>query len=199
MPPSEITATSVVPPPMSTIMLPAGSCTGSPAPIAAAIGSSITSAGLRAPGVLGRLLHRALLDAGDARRDADDHAGLRPLALVHPLDEVAEHLLADVEVGDDAVLQRADRPRCARACDRSCASPRCRPRAGGRRACSSRRPTARRARCRGRARRRACSRCRDRRPCRGRRRTENQGSGTVRRSPDGARVCDGRHRAQSTG
>ena len=49
MPPSEITATSVVPPPMSTIMLPAGSCTGSPAPIAAAIGSSIMSAGLRAP------------------------------------------------------------------------------------------------------------------------------------------------------
>ena len=41
MPPSEMTATSVVPPPMSTIMLPVGSCTGSPAPIAAAIGSSM--------------------------------------------------------------------------------------------------------------------------------------------------------------
>ena len=41
MPPSEMTATSVVPPPMSTIMLPVGSETGSPAPIAAAIGSSI--------------------------------------------------------------------------------------------------------------------------------------------------------------
>ena len=41
MPPSEITATSVVPPPTSTTMLPAGSCTGSPAPIAAAIGSSM--------------------------------------------------------------------------------------------------------------------------------------------------------------
>ena len=41
MPPSEITATSVVPPPMSTTMLPVGSCTGSPAPIAAAIGSSM--------------------------------------------------------------------------------------------------------------------------------------------------------------
>ncbi len=40
MPPSEITATSVVPPPTSTTMLP-GSCTGSPAPIAAAIGSSM--------------------------------------------------------------------------------------------------------------------------------------------------------------
>ena len=40
MPPRQITATSVVPPPISTIMLPIGSCTGSPAPIAAAIGSS---------------------------------------------------------------------------------------------------------------------------------------------------------------
>ena len=41
MPESEITATSVVPPPMSTIMLPPGSWMGSPAPMAAAIGSSI--------------------------------------------------------------------------------------------------------------------------------------------------------------
>ena len=40
MPPSEITATSVVPPPTSTTMLPVASWTGSPAPIAAAIGSS---------------------------------------------------------------------------------------------------------------------------------------------------------------
>ena len=41
MPPSEITATSLVPPPISTIILPVGSATGRPAPIAAAIGSSI--------------------------------------------------------------------------------------------------------------------------------------------------------------
>jgi len=41
MPPSEITATSVVPPPMSTTMLPVGSLIGRPAPIAAAIGSSM--------------------------------------------------------------------------------------------------------------------------------------------------------------
>jgi hypothetical protein len=39
MPNSEISATSVVPPPMSTTMLPVGSVTGRPAPIAAAIGS----------------------------------------------------------------------------------------------------------------------------------------------------------------
>lgn len=40
IPPREMTATSVVPPPMSTIMFPAGSETGRLAPIAAAIGSS---------------------------------------------------------------------------------------------------------------------------------------------------------------
>ena len=41
MPPSEITATSVVPPPMSTIMLPTGSLIGKPAPMAAAIGAGL--------------------------------------------------------------------------------------------------------------------------------------------------------------
>ena len=37
-----MTPTSVVPPPMSTTIDPIGSATGSPAPIAAAIGSSIS-------------------------------------------------------------------------------------------------------------------------------------------------------------
>ena len=41
MPPSEITPTSVVPPPISTTIEPEASATGSPAPSAAAIGSSI--------------------------------------------------------------------------------------------------------------------------------------------------------------
>jgi hypothetical protein len=41
MPLSAITATSVVPPPMSTTIEPRASVTGMPAPIAAAIGSSI--------------------------------------------------------------------------------------------------------------------------------------------------------------
>ena len=40
MPESEITATSVVPPPMSTTMLPEGSVIGNPAPIAATIACS---------------------------------------------------------------------------------------------------------------------------------------------------------------
>ena len=42
MPPKLITATSLVPPPMSTTMLPEGSLMGRPAPMAAAMGSSIT-------------------------------------------------------------------------------------------------------------------------------------------------------------
>ena len=41
IPPSEMTATSLVPPPMSTTMFPFGSPIGSPAPMAAAIGSSM--------------------------------------------------------------------------------------------------------------------------------------------------------------
>ena len=48
IPPRLMTATSVVPPPMSTMRLPDGSLTGSPAPIAAAIGSSMRRA-QRAP------------------------------------------------------------------------------------------------------------------------------------------------------
>jgi hypothetical protein len=48
IPPSEITATSEVPPPMSSTIEPRGSWTGSPAPTAAAIGS-LTIATLRAP------------------------------------------------------------------------------------------------------------------------------------------------------
>ena len=42
MPPRLMTATSVVPPPMSTTIVATVSSTGSPAPIAAAMGSSMT-------------------------------------------------------------------------------------------------------------------------------------------------------------
>ena len=65
--------------------------------------------GLARAGGERRLLDGALLDAGDAGRDADDDARVREAVLVHLLDEVAQHLLGDVEVGDHAVLQRADR------------------------------------------------------------------------------------------
>src|ERR1700727_2681886 len=81
IPPSEITATSDVPPPMSTTIEPAASPPGSP----------------------------PLLDARHTRRYADDDARVRPAVLVDLLDEVAQHLLGHVEVGDHAVLQRPDR------------------------------------------------------------------------------------------
>ena len=46
IPPNEITAISEVPPPISTTMFPSGSSTLRPAPIAAAIGSSIKNTSL---------------------------------------------------------------------------------------------------------------------------------------------------------
>ena len=107
MPPSEMTATSDVPPPMSTTMLPVGSPTGRPG---ADRGGHrlLDQVGLAGAGGQARLLDRALLHPGDARGHAHDHARMRPAVLVHLLDEVAEHLLRHVEVGDHAVLERAD-------------------------------------------------------------------------------------------
>src|SRR5262249_48311965 len=108
MPDSEMTATSVVPPPMSTIMLPPGSCVGRPAPIAGAQG--VWNQEDLARGRLhGRITNRALLDLGDARGHADDDARVHERAPpVHLADEVVEHLLRHVEVGDDTVLERPD-------------------------------------------------------------------------------------------
>ena len=108
MPPSEMTATSVVPPPMSTIMFPVGSETGRPAPIAAAIGSSIRYA-WRAPAESVASSTARFSTPVTPDGHADDDARVREAVLVHLLDEVAEHLLGHVEVGDDAVLQRPDR------------------------------------------------------------------------------------------
>src|SRR3954468_13066573 len=125
IPPSEITATSLVPPPMSTTIEPVGSPTGRagpaaaggpPPPARAARQAGADRGGhrlldevrLTRPGRQARLLDRALLDAGHARGHADDDARVRPAVLVHLLDEVAQHLLGHVEVGDHAVLQRPD-------------------------------------------------------------------------------------------
>ena len=52
---------------------------------------------------------RALLDLRDFGRHADDDARAHPhVAVVGLLDEVRQHLLGDVEVGDDPVLHRLD-------------------------------------------------------------------------------------------
>ena len=88
--------------------MPVGSVTGRPAPIAAAIGSSIRNT-RRAPALSAAFLDGAALDRGRARGHADDdqRAG-EAAAVVHLADEVLDHLLGDFEVGDDAVAQRAD-------------------------------------------------------------------------------------------
>src|SRR5579875_2228518 len=93
IPPSEITAVSVVPPPTSTTMLPRGSWMGRPAPIA---------------GAAGGLLDRPTLHLGDGRRHADQHPG--PVETRHPgpLQQQPDHALGDVEIGDGALAEGAD-------------------------------------------------------------------------------------------
>ena len=52
---------------------------------------------------------RALLDLRDLGRDANHDSRPDPdVAVVRLLDEVGQHLLGDLEVGDDAVLHRLD-------------------------------------------------------------------------------------------
>jgi hypothetical protein len=53
------------------------------------------------------LFDRALLDARDPRRYADNDSRLRPATAVHAMDEVADHLLGHIEVGDDPIPERA--------------------------------------------------------------------------------------------
>src|SRR5712671_6056572 len=88
-PASEITATSVVPPPISTIMLPEGSVIGSPAPIAAAIGSSIRYT-TRAPAA--SAASRSALFDPTARGGADHETRVDEItAVVGLLNELAQH------------------------------------------------------------------------------------------------------------
>ena len=102
-----MTAISVVPPPMSITMLPVGVSTGRPTPIAAAIGSATMNTSL-APAVSAE--SRTARLSTSVMPDGTQTMTLR----LHPedvlvdddLEEVAQHLLGDVEVGDDAVLHR---------------------------------------------------------------------------------------------
>jgi hypothetical protein len=60
-------------------------------------------------GLAGRLDHGTAFDAGDARGNADHHARTGEVAAaVHLENEVAQHSLGDLEVGDDAVLEGAN-------------------------------------------------------------------------------------------
>ena len=109
MSPKESTATSVVPPPMSTTMEPVGSVIGIPAPMAAAIGSAISPARL-APGGEHRLADGALLHRVAPWGTQTMILGLKKVVrLWHFLYEMLDHFLGDVEVGDDALAHRPDR------------------------------------------------------------------------------------------
>ena len=83
MPFSDITATSEVPPPMSSTIEPRASCTGRPAPTAAAIGS-LDDGDVAGAGAFGRLADRAALDLGRAERHAHQHARARACSMRLP-------------------------------------------------------------------------------------------------------------------
>ena len=106
MPESEITAISVVPPPMSTIMLPHASVMGIPAPMAATIACSTRYTSLafarRADSCTARLF-----DLRDFGRNADNDAGTeKVVAAVRRFDEVLQHYFGDVKIRDHSVLHR---------------------------------------------------------------------------------------------
>ena len=104
-----MTATSVVPPPMSTIMLPVGSVIGRPAPIAAAIACSTMKTSLAPAWSAESFTARfstCVMSEGTEMTIFGPH---EERAAVRLLDEVVEHPLGDLEVGDDAVLHGADR------------------------------------------------------------------------------------------
>src|SRR6266700_4063521 len=78
-----MTAMSVVPPPISTTILPCGSVSG--------------------------ILDGAPFNLSYLRRNTDNHARTNPcLAVVSLADEVLQHLLRDFEVGDHAIFHRSD-------------------------------------------------------------------------------------------
>ena len=54
------------------------------------------------------LFNRTLLDARHTRRNADNDARMGPAVLMDLVDEMAEHLLRHLKVGDHAVLERAN-------------------------------------------------------------------------------------------
>ena len=88
--------------------MPEGSVTGRPAPMAAAIGSSISST-RRAPAL-------SALSWMARRSTAVEPEGTQTMmigdaklaAVVHLADEMLDHLLGDLEIGDHAVAHGAD-------------------------------------------------------------------------------------------
>src|SRR5271169_4043933 len=110
MPLNEITAISVVPPPISTTMLPLGSVIGSPAPIAATIACSTRCTSLALARYAESMTARfstCVISEGTPITMRGCTSILRMhqhLAVVRLLDEIVQHLLGDLEVCDDAIL-----------------------------------------------------------------------------------------------
>ncbi len=104
MPPSEITAVSVVPPPTSTTMLPSGSWIGRLAPMAAAIGCSIKYApaapARRAASSTARFSTSVMADG----TQINTRGRLNRVTPVR-CEQQADHPLRDLEVGDRALAQ----------------------------------------------------------------------------------------------
>src|SRR3989304_5242241 len=105
MPARDITATSVVPPPRSTIILPDGSVIGRPAPIAAAIGSST------------RYTSFAPADSADSLTALCSTCvmpegmqiiilGLSPNLRLDISYKIFQHLFSNFKIGYDAVFHR---------------------------------------------------------------------------------------------
>ena len=105
-----MTATSVVPPPMSTIRRP-GRLADRQAGADRGGHRLLDEPGPAGAGVERRVADGALLDLGHAGRDAEEHP--RPGDHADPgvdlVDEVLDHLLGHVEVADDPVAERPDR------------------------------------------------------------------------------------------
>ena len=104
MPESEITATSVVPPPISTTMFPEGSGDGQPRADSRhhRLFHQVDFARLRA---VGRIHDRALFHLRNFARHADHnsrmHQHFPPMRF---LNKVIQHALGDFEIGDNAVF-----------------------------------------------------------------------------------------------
>ena len=121
MPPSEMTAVSVVPPPMSITMLPDRLVDGQ----AGADGcghrllDELRVGGAGAAGCFG---DRSPLDLGDGRRHADDDPRPVEPGDADAVQEQPDHPLGDLEVGDGTARAGAARRRCSRASGRSSAT-----------------------------------------------------------------------------
>ncbi len=109
IPESAITAISVVPPPMSITMLPVGVSTGSPTPMAAAMGSATMYTSFApAAWALERTARRSSSVIPDGTPTTMVGLSFRNRLEVTVVEEVAEHHLRHVHVRDHPVLERAD-------------------------------------------------------------------------------------------